>query len=461
MPPLPEPITHGVFGPLFNRHQMRDFALAAIAAHEQARVVGEPVATGPLSYVCVNGCGYCGVRLSDFVTHQTMDQDSDVWKVVASEPQIVSTCCGSAVEVWDERKQDVTGKVEIASPPAPQAVPPELDVRKIMLAVVPGDDGMGLECYAESVADVEAKLSEMGERLEDWELGIRRLAAPVAQPATEQADKTCAVCGGSDWLPGCFTDHVPTLCMTCLGNKPVPLPLWERVVEEFAGLLQQVEVFCSKHGGADFEIGNALKVISEAVDFEGRREATQPTASKQEAQGGQWTDEQREELEAVIACLGDDAAQLRETNPEDERADNMDRAATLLEQLAATPATPAQAEQDSKAERDAIRTEIINTPELRDFATGAVLEAFHQRERWGSEHDAGKTPADWFWLVGYLAGKALHAQTSGNTDKALHHTISTAAALANWHAAITGEHTAMRPGIDLADRTRDAGGSAV
>lgn len=32
MPPLPEPITHGVFGPLFNRHQMRDFALAALAS---------------------------------------------------------------------------------------------------------------------------------------------------------------------------------------------------------------------------------------------------------------------------------------------------------------------------------------------------------------------------------------------------------------------------------------------
>jgi hypothetical protein len=40
---------------------------------------------------------------------------------------------------------------------------------------------------------------------------------------------------------------------------------------------------------------------------------------------------QREEVEAVIACLGDDAAQLREDNPEDERAENMETAATLLE----------------------------------------------------------------------------------------------------------------------------------
>lgn len=85
---------------------------------------------------------------------------------------------------------------------------------------------------------------------------------------------------------------------------------------------------------------------------------------------------------------------------------------------------------------EAVRAKILNTPELHQFTEGVTLEALHQRERWGSTHDVGKTPADWFWLVGYLAGKALHAQTAGNIDKALHHTISAAAALANWHAAI-------------------------
>ena len=79
---------------------------------------------------------------------------------------------------------------------------------------------------------------------------------------------------------------------------------------------------------------------------------------------------------------------------------------------------------------------------------GVPLEAAHQRKRWGSKHDAGKTPSDWFWLVGYLAGKALHAHVTGDTKKALHHTISTAAALCNWHAAILGK-TDMRPGIDM------------
>ena len=90
----------------------------------------------------------------------------------------------------------------------------------------------------------------------------------------------------------------------------------------------------------------------------------------------------------------------------------------------------------------------LNTPELHDFSAGVVSEAQHQRERWGADSDAGKTPADWFWLVGYLAGKALTAANSGNTDKALHHCISTAAALANWHAALSGIHSGMRPGIE-------------
>lgn len=102
---------------------------------------------------------------------------------------------------------------------------------------------------------------------------------------------------------------------------------------------------------------------------------------------------------------------------------------------------------------DALRQEVerlraaLNTPEVDDFAKAVVLEAQHQRERWPSEHDAGKTPLDWFWLVGYLAQKAATAQIAGDDYKAKHHTISTAAALANWHAAISGDHTAMRPGI--------------
>lgn len=93
-------------------------------------------------------------------------------------------------------------------------------------------------------------------------------------------------------------------------------------------------------------------------------------------------------------------------------------------------------------------TGLINTPHTHDFIEAVRLEMPHQRVRWGAEHDAGKTPADWFWLVGYLAGKALHAIVSGNREKAKHHVITTAATLGNWFLAITGESTSMRPGID-------------
>ena len=58
-----------------------------------------------------------------------------------------------------------------------QSVPADCDARKIMLAVVPSEDGMGHEVYANNISEVEAKLSEMGDRLEKWELGIWSLAA--------------------------------------------------------------------------------------------------------------------------------------------------------------------------------------------------------------------------------------------------------------------------------------------
>lgn len=89
----------------------------------------------------------------------------------------------------------------------------------------------------------------------------------------------------------------------------------------------------------------------------------------------------------------------------------------------------------------------LTTPEVEDFARGVVAEAQHQRARFPSEHDAGKTPLDWFWLIGFLAQKAAFAAMACDREKALHHTVSTAAALANWHAALRGDDTTMRPGI--------------
>lgn len=106
--------------------------------------------------------------------------------------------------------------------------------------------------------------------------------------------------------------------------------------------------------------------------------------------------------------------------------------------------------------RDAAEAK-LNSPELIDFATAVVQEASHQRVRWPSEHDAGKGPADWLWLVGVLAGRALDHHKSANMwdgeesayhrEKAVHHCITAAAALANWHAHVLGLHTGMRPGM--------------
>lgn len=94
----------------------------------------------------------------------------------------------------------------------------------------------------------------------------------------------------------------------------------------------------------------------------------------------------------------------------------------------------------------------LNTPEIKDFAKGVVSEAQHQRARWGAEHDAGKAPLDWVWLLGHLINKAALAAIAGDADKAKHHTISSAAALANWHAQLAGHDNTMRPGIDAVAR---------
>lgn len=91
---------------------------------------------------------------------------------------------------------------------------------------------------------------------------------------------------------------------------------------------------------------------------------------------------------------------------------------------------------------------LINTPELEEFAAGVRLEAAHQVERWGEAHDRSKSAENWFWLVGYLGGKALRATITGDRTKALHHCISAAAALLNWHSAIKRDTTSAGVGAD-------------
>lgn len=108
---------------------------------------------------------------------------------------------------------------------------------------------------------------------------------------------------------------------------------------------------------------------------------------------------------------------------------------------------------------------MINNPHISDFLEAVRLEAVHQRERWGTNHDAGKSDEDWLFLVGFLGGKAVQAGKSAkqlppglqmqeyHLEKRLHHIITAAAVLLNWHAHLTGSDTRMRPGIEPQEGT--------
>lgn len=82
--------------------------------------------------------------------------------------------------------------------------------------------------------------------------------------------------------------------------------------------------------------------------------------------------------------------------------------------------------------------ETINSPLHNEWLEAVRIESGHQVLRYPPEHDANKTALDWFWLIGYLAQKAVFAALSGDLEKAKHHTISTGAALFNWHRHIQG-----------------------
>lgn len=126
--------------------------------------------------------------------------------------------------------------------------------------------------------------------------------------------------------------------------------------------------------------------------------------------------------------------------------------------LRADPANPTGKSEALEAEVTRL-TALLNTPEIHDFAKAVVLEAAHQRERWPEGHDVLKSDEDWFWLIGYLAGKALHTpirkdfahvqryieqhdtvefglSVSEVRAKQLHRIITIAAAAANWHAHV-------------------------
>lgn len=103
-----------------------------------------------------------------------------------------------------------------------------------------------------------------------------------------------------------------------------------------------------------------------------------------------------------------------------------------VEQLTAENAS-LKSQVSSLEAKVAAKDALLNTPELHDFSKAVVLEAAHQRERWGDQHDERKTPEDWLWALSYLATKAVQAIRYGDNEKYLHHIITTAAMCANWH----------------------------
>lgn len=72
-------------------------------------------------------------------------------------------------------------------------VPADCDVRRVMVDVVPGPEGDGVEIYAKSVKEVEEKMGKLGEQLEDAKIALSR------KMSVEEARKICE--GGYDFGP--------------------------------------------------------------------------------------------------------------------------------------------------------------------------------------------------------------------------------------------------------------------
>lgn len=87
----------------------------------------------------------------------------------------------------------------------------------------------------------------------------------------------------------------------------------------------------------------------------------------------------------------------------------------------------------------AVKKTVIETAVNAPFLAGLNVEEQYQQLIWGTPHDREKTPHAWYWLLAYLAGKAVTAQQTGDFEKAMHHTISSAAMLSQWHQAIEAQ----------------------
>jgi len=100
----------------------------------------------------------------------------------------------------------------VAAQASVAGIPSNCDVRKILLDVVPGD-GSGFEVFAKSCDDVVTKLSELGDRAEEWEAQFRT--------AEHQLKQAPAVAVPPEKLSGKFTYcGAPARFLTALKMLP-------------------------------------------------------------------------------------------------------------------------------------------------------------------------------------------------------------------------------------------------
>lgn len=77
---------------------------------------------------------------------------------------------------------------------------------------------------------------------------------------------------------------------------------------------------------------------------------------------------------------------------------------------------------------------ILNSPITSDFMKALEREIAHQQTRWAAT-DPSKDETQWFWTLGWLAGKATRTPAE-DLDKKLHRIVATAALAANWFRAV-------------------------
>jgi hypothetical protein len=228
--------------------------------------------------------------------------------------------------------------------------------------------------------------------------------------------------------------------MTRTSSPETPVSDDERIFD----LLEPLSKALIEAGGPNIRGGFARATGGVDIPFIVEALTKRPTPSADVSSLEKVARAMHSEMLAMENEDGGEGCEFDETTPE-QRA-MLDRLARAAIAAYDTEAAIVLKRLETENER---LTALLNTPEVEDWAKGAVLEAGHQRERWGADHDAGKSPFDWFWLVGYLAQKAAASAVAGDVEKAKHHTISTGAALANWHLALSGTDNRMVPGAPL------------